>query len=38
MYPYLTVEVCFGKVAIACHLCLILCGDFHPQIKNSSVS
>ncbi|XP_054552807.1 nascent polypeptide-associated complex subunit alpha, muscle-specific form-like, partial [Talpa occidentalis] len=30
--------VYLGKVALACHLCLILRGDCHPQIKNCSVS
>lgn len=38
MYSYLTPEGCLGKVAVSCHCCLILCGDFRSQIKNSSVS
>lgn len=35
MYSYSTTEICLGKVAVACHLCLILCGDFILRFKNS---
>uniref|UniRef100_A0A8C8XCW5 Nascent polypeptide-associated complex subunit alpha, muscle-specific form-like n=1 Tax=Panthera leo TaxID=9689 RepID=A0A8C8XCW5_PANLE len=38
MCSYWTTEICLGKVAVACHLCLILCGDFHSQIKKFCVS
>lgn len=38
MSSHLTAEKCLGKVVVACHLYLILCGHLDCQILNSSVS